>query len=91
MDGAQDYDIVMLKTDYIKSVKVIKKGKMDEIVLPSVSYHSISKKEVGDLVLYSLEEGDGTGSAFPKDSKDFSVWQLCLCLFVKAVLVLFAA
>ncbi|CBK24291.2 uncharacterized protein [Blastocystis hominis] len=35
----------MLKTDYIKSVKVIKKGKMDEIVLPSVSYHSISKKE----------------------------------------------
>ena len=49
MDGAQDYDIVMLKTDYIKSVKVIKKGKMDEIVLPSVPYHLISRKEVDDL------------------------------------------
>lgn len=82
---------MMLKTDYIKSVKVIKKGKMDEIVLPSVSYHQISKKEVGDLVLYPLEEGDGAGSTFAKDSKDFSVWQLRLCLFVKAVLVLFAA
>lgn len=91
MDGAQDYDIVMLKTDYIKSVKVFKKGKMDEIVLPSVSCHQISKKEVGDLVLRSLEEGDGTGSAFAEDSQDFSVWQLRLCLFVKAVLVLFAA
>lgn len=59
MDGAQDYDIVMLKTDYIKSVKVIKKGKMDEIVLPSVPYHLISRKEVDDFVFYSLKEGNG--------------------------------
>ena len=81
----------MLKTDYIKSVKVIKKGKMDEIVLPSVSYSSISKKEVGGFVFVSVPEGDGTRSTHSKDSKDISLWQLRLCVLVQAVSFFLAA
>ena len=36
----------MLKQEYIKSVEVLKKGKMEDIVLPSVSLQAIARKEV---------------------------------------------
>ncbi|KNB46001.1 hypothetical protein JH06_0427 [Blastocystis sp. subtype 4] len=35
----------MLKQEYIKSVEVLKKGKMEDIVLPSVSLQAIARKE----------------------------------------------
>ena len=47
IENSEDYDIVMLKQEYIKSVEVLKKGKMEDIVLPSVSLQAIARKEVG--------------------------------------------
>lgn len=40
----------MIKQPYIKSVEVIKKGKIDGIVLPAVSFHVIGKREVSRAV-----------------------------------------
>ena len=45
IENSEDYDIVMLKQEYIKSVEVLKKGKMEDIVLPSVSLQAIARKE----------------------------------------------
>ena len=46
IETSEDYDIVMLKQEYIKCVEVIKQGKMEDIVLPSVSLQAIARKEV---------------------------------------------
>lgn len=41
---------MMIKQPYIKSVEVIKKGKIDGIVLPAVSFPVIGKREVSRVV-----------------------------------------
>ena len=43
IENSEDYDIVMLKQEYME---VLKKGKMEDIVLPSVSLQAIARKEV---------------------------------------------
>lgn len=40
----------MLKTEYIERVEVLQKGKIDDIVLPQVSYSQIIKKEVRMII-----------------------------------------
>ena len=46
-ENSSDYDITMLKLDYIEKIEVLQKGRMDDIVLPMISYDQINKKEVG--------------------------------------------
>ena len=46
IENTSDYDITMLKTEYIEKVEVLQKGKIDDIVLPVVSISQIQKKEV---------------------------------------------
>lgn len=47
IENSSDYDITMLKLDYIEKIEVLQKGRMDDIVLPMISYDQINKKEVG--------------------------------------------
>ena len=47
IENSSDYDITMLKLDYIEKIEVLQKGRMDDIVLPMISYDQIDKKEVG--------------------------------------------
>ena len=46
MEGASDYDVSMLKTEYISKIDVEEKGSMSDIVLPCISYEYVAKKEV---------------------------------------------
>ena len=46
IENMQDYDVIMLKIEYIEKMKVIQKRRMEDIALPSVSLQSIYKKEV---------------------------------------------
>lgn len=46
MEGASDYDVIMLKTEYISKIDVEEKGSMSDIVLPCISYEYVAKKEV---------------------------------------------
>ena len=79
----------MLKTDYIKDVKIIKKGKMDDIVLPNVSDVSISKKEVFRCTSPCFVESGGGGDAYSEDTPELTLWQLRFCKLVKTVIALY--
>lgn len=47
MEGADDYDVTMIKTDYITNIEVEQKGRLEDFVLPSISPSTIMRKEVG--------------------------------------------
>lgn len=49
IDNSDESDIVMIKEQYIKSVEIIRKGRIEDVVLPRVSSSSIQAKEVRNL------------------------------------------
>ena len=49
IDNSDESDIVMVREQYIKSVEIIKKGRMEDVALPRVSSSAIQEKEVRNL------------------------------------------
>ena len=47
LEGADDYDVTMIKTDYITNIEVEQKGRLEDFGLPSISPSTIMRKEVG--------------------------------------------
>ncbi|KAK8817873.1 hypothetical protein WA577_003914 [Blastocystis sp. JDR] len=45
LEGADDYDVTMIKTDYITNIEVEQKGRLEDFVLPSISPSTIMRKE----------------------------------------------